>query len=76
MDGRPARVKMPPAGITRVKRVAFYCGTGWRASETWFYAHLMGWEDIAVYDGGWYEWSSDPVNNPIERGEPGTELAA
>lgn len=64
------------AGITPDKRVAFYCGTGWRASETWFYAHLMGWEDIAVYDGGWYEWSSDPVNNPIERGEPATELVA
>ena len=24
--------------ITRDKWVAFYCGTGWRASETWFYA--------------------------------------
>ncbi len=54
------------AGITPDKRVAFYCGTGWRASETWFYAHLMGWQRIAVYDGGWHEWSQDPVNNPIE----------
>ena len=26
------------AGITADKWVAFYCGTGWRASETWFYA--------------------------------------
>ena len=26
------------AGITPDKWVAFYCGTGWRASETWFYA--------------------------------------
>lgn len=59
------------AGITRDKWVAFYCGTGWRASETWFYAYLMGWQRIAVYDGGWYEWSRDPVNNPIEVGEPG-----
>lgn len=54
------------AGITRDKWVAFYCGTGWRASETWFYAYLMGWPRIAVYDGGWFEWSKDPVNNPIE----------
>jgi len=23
-----------------------------------------------VYDGGWFEWSKDPVNNPIEVGEP------
>jgi 3-mercaptopyruvate sulfurtransferase SseA len=57
------------AGITPDKRVAFYCGTGWRASETWFYAHLMGWPHIAVYDGGWYEWSQDPINNAIEVGE-------
>jgi molybdopterin synthase sulfurtransferase len=64
------------AGITADKRVAFYCGTGWRASETWFYAYLMGWQTIAVYDGGWYEWSADPINNPIEAGEAVDELAA
>lgn len=58
------------AGITADKWVAFYCGTGWRASETWFYAYLMGWERIAVYDGGWFEWSKDPLNNPIEIGDP------
>jgi molybdopterin synthase sulfurtransferase len=58
------------ASIVPDKRVAYYCGTGWRASETWFYAYLMGWERIAVYDGGWFEWSQDPVNNPIESGEP------
>ena len=55
-------------GITPDKRVAFYCGTGWRASETWFYAYLMGWQRAAVYDGGWFEWSQDPINNPIETG--------
>ena len=58
------------AGIVPDKRVAFYCGTGWRASETLFYAYLMGWQRIAVYDGGWFEWSKDPINNPIEAGEP------
>ena len=65
-------------GITPDKWVAFYCGTGWRASETWFYAYLMGWQRIAVYDGGWWEWCRDPVNNPIEVGEPenADELAA
>ena len=68
------------AGITAEKRVAFYCGTGWRASETWFYADLMGWSRIAVYDGGWFEWSADPDSNPIEVGIPdersGAEFAA
>jgi 3-mercaptopyruvate sulfurtransferase SseA len=63
-------------GITADKRVAFYCGTGWRASETWFYAYLMGWEQAAVYDGGWFEWSRDPINNPIETGDPQNEVVA
>ena len=61
------------AGIVPEKWVAFYCGTGWRASETWFYAHLQGWPRVAVYDGGWFEWSADPVNNPIEIGDPTAE---
>jgi molybdopterin synthase sulfurtransferase len=64
------------AGITPDKRVSFYCGTGWRASETWFYAWVQGWQRISVYDGGWFEWSSDPVNNPIEIGEPSDGVAA
>ncbi len=58
------------AGITADKWVAYYCGTGWRASETWFYAYLMDWKNIAVYDGGWFEWSKNPNENPIELGEP------
>lgn len=38
-------------------QTAFYCGTGWRASLAFFYAWLMGWERISVYDGGWFEWN-------------------
>ena len=44
-------------GIERERQVAFYCGTGWRASLAFFYAWVMGWERISVFDGGWYEWS-------------------
>ena len=56
-------------GIDPEKFNAFYCGTGWRASEAFLNAYLMGWNRIAVYDGGWYEWSSDPAN-PIAMGVP------
>ena len=45
------------SGIVREQQVAFYCGTGWRASLAFFYAWVMGWERISVFDGGWYEWS-------------------
>jgi molybdopterin synthase sulfurtransferase len=56
-------------GVTPDQRVAFYCGTGWRASEAFFYAALMGWVTIAVYDGGWGAWVQDPTN-PIAVGAP------
>lgn len=49
------------AGIEPGQRIAFYCGTGWRAAEAFFYAHVMGWTNIAVFDGGWLEWSLDPA---------------
>jgi thiosulfate/3-mercaptopyruvate sulfurtransferase len=58
------------SGITPEKRqIGFHCGTGWRASEAYLAAWVMGWENIAVYDSGWYEWSADP-SNPIAVGDP------
>lgn len=56
-------------GIAPDKHLAFYCGTGWRGSEAWFNAWLMGWPRVSVYDGGWFEWSNDPAN-PFETGVP------
>jgi thiosulfate/3-mercaptopyruvate sulfurtransferase len=54
--------------ITPDKNIIFYCGTGWRASEAFYIAYLMGWPHISVYDGGWMEWSNDPCN-PIKIGK-------
>lgn len=59
-------------GITPNKHLAFYCGTGWRGSEAFFNAWLMGWPRVSVFDGGWFEWSNDP-DNPYETGIPETE---
>ena len=56
-------------GITPDKHLAFYCGTGWRGSEAFFNAWLMGWPQVSVFDGGWFEWSNDP-ENPFETGNP------
>ena len=55
------------AGIHPEKRVAFYCGTGWRASLAFWDAWVLGWPRISVYDPGWYDWSRDP-GNPIALG--------
>jgi 3-mercaptopyruvate sulfurtransferase SseA len=69
---------LPPASIARMWReqgigpeqaVAFFCGTGWRASLAFYYAWLMGWERISVYDGGWGDWSRDSAN-PVQCGAP------
>ena len=61
------------AGITPDKHLAFYCGTGWRGSEAFFNAWLMGWPKVSVFDGGWFEWSNDP-DNPYETGIPLNEI--
>jgi molybdopterin synthase sulfurtransferase len=55
--------------LTPDKHLAFYCGTGWRGSEAFFNAWLLGWPKVSVYDGGWFEWSSI-AENPVETGIP------
>jgi thiosulfate/3-mercaptopyruvate sulfurtransferase len=57
------------SGLSPEKHLAFYCGTGWRGSEAFYNAWLMGWPRVSVYDGGWFEWSNDP-SNPYETGIP------
>ncbi|NPD86670.1 thiosulfate sulfurtransferase [Lentimicrobium sp. L6] len=55
--------------VTGDKHLAFYCGTGWRGSEAFYNAWLMGFPRVSVFDGGWFEWSNDP-ENPFETGIP------
>ncbi len=55
-------------GVTPDKYNAFYCGTGWRGSEAFMNAWLMGWPNVSVYDGGWFEWSN--LGKPFETGIP------
>ncbi len=55
------------AGLHPGMQMAFYCGTGWRAAQAFFYAWLMGWQRISLFDGGWFEWSADPANPVVRR---------
>ncbi len=57
-------------GVTPDKKIAFYCGGGWRSSLVWYYAYLLGYPTITNYDGGWYDWTWDP-NRPVEVGDSG-----
>jgi len=68
-ESRAVAAEWADNGIVPEADVAFYCGTGWRGSEAFVHAYLMGWTDIAVYDGGWHDWCTDP-DTPIERGPP------
>ena len=37
------------------------CGSGVTACVLLFGAHLLGKEDLRLYDGSWSEWGADPA---------------
>ena len=53
--------------------LSFYCGNGARASEVWWYARAMGYENTSVYTSGWMRWRSD--NYDIASGDISREQA-
>ncbi|WP_159722558.1 sulfurtransferase [Enterococcus sp. CSURQ0835] len=61
-------------GITPDKEVAFYCGTGWRAATAFFITKQAGWQNVKLFDGGWYDWDKahqkDPSKYPVQVGDP------
>ncbi len=48
------------AGVDLGKPVVTSCGSGITASVLAFGLHLLGKEDVALYDGSWAEWGTDP----------------
>jgi thiosulfate/3-mercaptopyruvate sulfurtransferase len=53
------------AGLDPAQRVITYCGAGYYGAFDAAVLDLMGFEDIALYDGALEEWTSDP-SNPVE----------
>lgn len=49
--------------------LSFYCGTGWRACVPFLVLYQEGYDNISVYDGGWYQWLMDD-SNPVQVGDP------
>ncbi|TDA21757.1 sulfurtransferase [Extibacter muris] len=52
--------------------LAFYCGTGWRACIPFLICYEAGYDNVSVYDGGWYEWMLHD-ENPVQVGDPASD---
>lgn len=53
------------AGLDPQRTTVVYCLAGWRASLGWLALVELGFEDVRVYDGSWYEWGAD-ARFPVE----------
>ncbi len=54
-------------GIDITNRLAFMCGSGWRAAEVYYYSDVYGLDSISLYSDGWIGWSNKEL--PSEIGE-------
>jgi thiosulfate/3-mercaptopyruvate sulfurtransferase len=52
-------------GVTKDNEIAFYYGTGWRATIPFLMAYENGWTNVRLYDGGWFVWQMDE-KNPVQ----------
>ena len=55
--------------LDKTETTIVYCLAGWRASLSWLVLNLLGFEDVRVYDGSWFEWGQGG-RFPIETGPP------
>ena len=59
---KPAlRAAFEGAGIDLSRPVITSCGSGVTACVLAFGMHLIGKDDVALYDGSWTEWGADPA---------------
>lgn len=61
------RRRFENAGLSFDRPVVASCGSGVTASALAFALHLLGRDDVAVYDGSWAEWGL-PGDTPVETG--------
>ena len=59
--GEALRAAFDAAGVDLGKPMVTTCGSGVTAAVLLFGAHLLGKEDVKLYDGSWSEWGADPA---------------
>lgn len=57
--------------FTPDNELAFYCGTGWRASIPFLIMYEAGYKNMSMYDGGWFQWQMNK-DLPVQVGDPKT----
>jgi thiosulfate/3-mercaptopyruvate sulfurtransferase len=60
-QGDELRAAFEAAGVDMSKPMVTTCGSGITACVLLFGAHLLGKEDVKLYDGSWSEWGADPA---------------
>lgn len=58
--GEDLRAVFDRAGVDLTKPMVTTCGSGVTAAVVLFGAHLLGKQDVRLYDGSWSEWGADP----------------
>jgi len=67
--GDDLRRAFESAGVDLSKPMVTTCNSGVTAAVLLFGAHLLGKEDVRLYDGSWSEWGADPAT-PKATGAP------
>ncbi|OYW86189.1 MAG: hypothetical protein B7Z20_07790 [Sphingobium sp. 32-64-5] len=60
-DREELRRRFIAAGVDLDRPVITTCGSGVTAADLLFALHLLGKQDVTLYDGSWSEWGADPA---------------
>lgn len=64
-DKAALRAVFEEAGVDLARPLVTTCGSGMTACALAFALHLIGKQDVALYDGSWSEWGADPATPKV-----------